>query len=306
MINFITKHIKLRLSSNQDYKNAIYIQYDFPGHLEIEGNSFRFKKLGLEGDLGQLLPIVNNYKKALELNKIGDFSISEGKLFYSIEDINIQIHTAEEVFILHEIWIEGCYNFKTNSNKLIVADIGMNVGLASLYFAKMHEVEQVLGFEPFGPTYQQALENLKLNEKLNSKVITFNYGLGENEKSLEVNYSSEHRGRTGVWGTDLVNEKVSNEQKERIQIKEFNSEFKKIVEKYPNHDFVLKIDCEGSEYGILENVDNHLLQNVRLIMMEWHKKGPEELERILIKNDFKVFSFNPKSSYVGMIYAIRQ
>jgi len=46
---------------------------------------------------------------------------------------------------------------------------------------------------------------------------------------------------------------------------------------------VIKLDCEGSEYGILDNLYNnrHLLPRVSKIMVEWH--GQEEKKEELIK-----------------------
>jgi hypothetical protein len=67
-----------------------------------------------------------------------------------------------------------------------------------------------------------------------------------------------------------------------------------------------KIDCEGSEYEILDALDQaNLLNKFKIVIMEWHEKGPEKLETYLRKNNFTIFSRRPKSKAIGMIYAVR-
>lgn len=79
-----------------------------------------------------------------------------------------------------------------------------------------------------------------------------------------------------------------------------------IFAQHPDVDFMTKIDCEGSEYDILAVLDQAgLLNKFKIIIMEWHEKGSNELVKYLTKNHFTIFSRRPKSKTVGMIYAVR-
>ena len=122
---------------------------------------------------------------------------------------------------------------------------------------------------------------------------------------MEVEYSAKHRGRAGVWGTKLINEENINIEVEKIKLHSFNIELRRIVEKHPNNDIIIKIDTEGSEYDIFENIDKQLLNPVKVIMLEWHINGPDFIQDILEEIGFKILSLSPKSKKTGMLYAFK-
>ena len=236
----------------------------------------------------------------------GSISICEDNVhFTSHNGIKQIINTAEEIFILNEIWNNGCYSFLINSNKPIVLfDVGMNVGFASLFFSSIQAIQHIYAFEPFLPTYQNAIHNINLNAEAIAKITPINVGLSNRDQILEVDYSNEHRGRIGIWGTDLVYEKINQIQKERLELRDFSKTIKPLLEKHTGFDVVLKIDCEGSEYEILESLDISLLSNTKCIMIEWHNNGPKVLSDKLNKAGFSLLSLYPTSN-VGMLYGFK-
>ena len=68
----------------------------------------------------------------------------------------------------------------------IVIDIGMNVGIASLFFATLPHVEKVYAFEPFKAPYLRAMDNFKLNPALSAKIQAYNFGLSNKFEELDV------------------------------------------------------------------------------------------------------------------------
>ena len=76
-----------------------------------------------------------------------------------------------EKIITKEVFYKERYNWGGRNDRYVVFDIGMNVGIASLFFAQRNDVECVYGFEPFPVTYQRALENISLNVKLMKKIV---------------------------------------------------------------------------------------------------------------------------------------
>lgn len=304
----ILQKLKYHFSINSFNKRVAEINR-FEKIVKCKGNSFFVKGCNLQFLREVHDFILDNVDLFRKLNNDNNISFSlQGKVMICEvgNEIQLTVNTSEELFIINEIWLEGCYNvFIRNREKVIVIDVGMNVGYASLFFASRPSVEKVFSFEPLEPTFLQGLANLNRNEVVKGKINTHNYGLSDKEAELEIDYSKEHRGRMGKWGTDLVLEKINETVKERLALKPFNEVIKEIAKGHPNHEFIWKIDCEGSEYDIFKTIDADVLKNVRAIMIEWHRQGPQPLENILKENNFSLLSLNPSNNKVGMLYAFR-
>ena len=92
---------------------------------------------------------------------------------------------------------------------------------------------------------------------------------------------------------------------ERIELCEAASVLRPIFNSHSDAQFVLKMDCEGSEYGIFKNLDAAgLLGRFDAIMLEWHNHGPHALREMLEKHGYSVFTFGDQPSPIGMLYAI--
>ncbi len=276
--------------------------------ITIKRNSFFIKDCPLIFNKVKHEFILNGIRKFSLLLRQPDisFEIRNDRLICHIKGIKLSVYTAEELFIINEIWVDGCYNIKLKTPKpLIVIDVGMNVSYASLFFASQAAVHKVYSFEPFKPTFRVGLVNISYNSNISSKIKPHNFGLSSRKMTIKVDYSPEHRGRTGIWGTELILDKIKQKNIEKLTLEPFNSTIKSIIAKHLDCEFIWKIDCEGSEYDIFERIDKNLLKHVRAILMEWHKKGPTLLIQKLEENGFTTLSFNPTSTKVGMIYAFR-
>jgi FkbM family methyltransferase len=228
-------------------------------------------------------------------------------LIMEIEGSQAMIENEQELGIVYDIFHIGLYNF-VYDEPVIVVDVGMNVGLASLYFAQRSNVKAVLGYEPFKITYDQALKNFALNPDLAPKIHAFDYGLGDKEETIEIEFDYNIKGSIGIKGIDPNYKNVAskNISKEKLYLKPVDEVFAGIIAEYPDTEIVVKMDCEGAEYGILETLDKHgQLDRIKIIVMEWHKKGPDPILGYLKKYGFTCFSRLPKSKNVGFIQAVR-
>ena len=77
-------------------------------------------------------------------------------------------------------------------------------------------------------------------------------------------------------------------------------------------EIVVKMDCEGSEFPIFEDLEvRGLIGKIRIFMIEWHKwwshdKTGFDLVRPLLANGFDILDqTNVANPHAGMIYAIR-
>jgi FkbM family methyltransferase len=246
------------------------------------------------------------YDLARELYSSGNakYRLQAHRLLITVDELVFNLTTSEELFILHEIFVKRAYGFDFGE-RCVVIDVGMNVGVASLYFASFPQVDNVVGFEPFRPTLEQAKVNLGHNVNLSRKIRYENFGLGPKDETLQVSYNYSNKGQVGIHGTALVADDVTRVEKETILIKDASTVVKGIVNEFPDRAFILKLDCEGSEYGILQNLfDSRLLSVFKIVFIEWHRDGAEPLLKCLRQSGF--VSFHQRTSKtVGMIYAAK-
>ncbi len=201
------------------------------------------------------------------------------------------------------VFIQNEYSFSLRSNNYTVIDIGMNIGATSLWFAQNPAVKKIYSFEPAESTYKQAVRNLEYNPALAQKIEAHCYGIGGKEGTVTVSYNPAKPGQT----SSVVDRFAENADlpKEILQIKEASSVLEPIINENDNKIF-LKIDCEGAEFEIMENLHaKRLLKKIDVIIMEWHYRPPERIIEILEQNKFMVFCTHEIRNYVGMLRAVR-
>jgi FkbM family methyltransferase len=208
---------------------------------------------------------------------------------------------------LNEIFAKEAYHFDTTLPSIVI-DIGTNVGMAALYFAKKRNVKRVFGFEPFQETAEAANDNFRLNHQLSSKIHLENFGLSDKEEALSINYSFKAGQLASIKKTNLLLQEGSESELITVHVKKATQALETILRQYPNEKKILKIDTEGSEYEIIQDLrESGLLRSFDYIMVEWHGERYQVLVDILKSNKFKVVvtDQNYSSSFgdTGMIYA---
>lgn len=277
---------------HNDLSNTIACAINFNQKISPETHKFIFEKLPEFIDLIQKCD--------------ADIEVGEGgSLMISIEGLRFNVQTSEEIFILREIFYEGIYNLSLPHN-CIVVDIGMNVGIASLYFAKNNNVKQVYGFEPFDLTLEKAIDNFSINKPVSKKIIYNNKGLGKENKEIDVDYTFDVKGSVGIdrfpeWY--LGGERF----KKRIRIIDASLALEEIIDKNLDSEIVMKIDCEGSEYDVVESLyDKNILKRISAIMIEWHNFEKNKiLFDLLTLSNFRILNTSPYGRNIGMIYGFR-
>lgn len=242
-----------------------------------------------------------NFLINLKVNK-ATFESVNNKLIIQIDGLKFSINSWEELLILNEVFVEGIYNYKSD-DEFILFDIGMNVGITSLYFSKNEKCSAIFAFEPFLKTREFAKENFSLN-RTSSKIKVYDFGLGYPERTIKVNYNEEFKGSVGING---VAEYINVDDKDVFEL-EIRDVAESILKNNigNNKSIILKIDCEGAEYEIINRLkEQNVLSKISCLMIEWHVKGPNRIIDILLSENFKMFSFNENSKTIGMIYAVK-
>lgn len=303
VFNKIQRSVAYRLANTEWERLAIH-----NGFSVKKGEPLYIKEIDFSLPYGKFDFLLRSLQPAIHLayRVNAKFQTVDDSLIVELCGLKFNPQTPEDLYILDEIYVEGCYNFDLPGSFSLI-DIGMNVGMASLYFATHKpNIASIYSFEPFKPTYEQAMQNYSLNKEAATRIKPHLYGLGKRAETLQVDYSYEHKGRAGLGGTELVKDLVENPDKQEIIIKDITEELTRIFTNDSSGQFVMKIDCEGAEYGIFEVLGNITgFEKVKIIMLEWHEKGPKELTDKLIGCGFASFSFQPFSEKAGMVYAIR-
>jgi len=289
-------------------KNAVDPSYFLPcredGDLRLRGGGLTLSHVE-EWVLKAFDPLLGLATAGAALEQTGD-----GSFVVTLGNLRLALETPQDILTAKEILVDGCYNFQL-PNHCAVLDIGMNVGIASLWFALKNEVEVVYGYELFDPTYRQAERNLELNGSLQKKVHMFNYGVGFPSRTMNLPYSYELKGSIGINGIEQEAASIFRTDNLEAQMIEVRIEdcarvIGEVRNQNPGRELVVKMDCEGSEYEIMDRLDRQgLVREAILYMIEWHKRGPGQISKILQRHGFTVMSLNPMSNYVGMIYASR-
>lgn len=169
-----------------------------------------------------------------------------------------------------------------------------------MYLAQKQEIIKIYGYEPFPETFAQAENNLKLNPKLAEKISIFNIGLGGKNEVKEFHYSRELPGSMST----AVDKFPQNAETAKVQMRNAGEVLQPIFE--ANENIMLKMDCEGGEYEIIETlIAGGLLQKIKVIIMEWHFRKPDLLVQLLNANGFFCFCNHEIVNYQGIIRAVK-
>lgn len=228
-------------------------------------------------------------------NNVG---ITKDKIRFDISDC------AKVCAHIREILIEETYNLSFKEDSVVI-DIGMNRAIASLFFAAKENVKRIYAFEPFVQTHVLAQKNLDLNPELNKKIQTFTYGLGKENKTLTIPYSVNASDRMSTIHTIPVKHNI---QVETVIVKDAAQILAPIFEQNKDSRIIIKSDCEGAEFEILERLnEKNLIGKIDAVLMEYHFEKPDRLVKILTESGFAVHVICrlKGESIVGYLYAVK-
>lgn len=180
----------------------------------------------------------------------------------------------------------------------VVLDIGASIGDSAIYFA-LNGAKRIVSLEPYPYTYNVAKENIKLNG-LAGKVALINQACGARKGWVVIDPAFQNNDRNSI-------KHFSKGKTVKV------TTLDELVKRYGIHDAVLKIDCEGYEYGILKNSSRSLLRKFKTIVMEYHY-GFRSLEVKLRRCGFNTRHTNSiysrkmddkVNSLYGLLYAER-
>lgn len=186
---------------------------------------------------------------------------------------------AGELFRLKEIFVDMVYGDDFAGK--IVVDVGICNGDSSIFFAKKG-ARIVVGLEPFPESLELSLENIKLNG-LGHTIIPLGFALASTSRddSLVVAPSSTGHNRLLTSDDGRYSESNKTIPVRTISIADLVGRLNL------NKIDILKIDCEGGEYEIIETMPETVARTIERIILEYHS-GPRDLPARLSSFGFRV------------------
>ncbi|MGC8615372.1 MAG: FkbM family methyltransferase, partial [Thermoprotei archaeon] len=171
-------------------------------------------------------------------------------------------------------------------------DVGASIGDTAIYFS-LRGAKEVVAFEPYPFPYRFAVENVEANGLRNVRLI--NAAVADENGSIRLT-----TGET-TTGDDL------KPSEDGVEVPVYSLD--RVLEEYGPFE-VLKMDCEGCEYGAL--ISSRRIGELKQIQVEYHY-GPERIVEALSRAGFEVKftgshkSHNPYATdpnmLVGYVYA---
>ncbi|MGC8483937.1 MAG: FkbM family methyltransferase [Thermodesulfobium sp.] len=175
---------------------------------------------------------------------------------------------------LFGVFFREDYKFLNPENSIVI-DIGANIGDTPIYFA-LNNARKIIALEPYPYSYNYALKNIEMNS-LNDKITLLNAGYG-NETEIKINKNKITNGLTFL-----------TPEENGLKIIKLYS-LKTLLGEYNINEAILKMDCEGCEYNLL-NEENGTLRKFKRVELEFHY-GYRNLESKLREAGFIVSHSN--------------
>ncbi|MBL8490174.1 MAG: FkbM family methyltransferase [Rhodocyclaceae bacterium] len=174
--------------------------------------------------------------------------------------------------LFREIFIAGVYDVPLPSSAQRIIDCGSNIGMSILYFKTRYPGARILGFEPH-PTVFAALErNVRTNGLTDVRIRQA--ALSDKPGTVEFFL---HEGGEGALNMGMFG--FPGEAKSlTVEAETLSSHLEEETD-------LLKLDIEGAETSVLEDLASHgLLRRIRRIVCEYHhhlSAADDSLSRIL-------------------------
>ncbi|OQB29172.1 MAG: 2-O-methyltransferase NoeI [Bacteroidetes bacterium ADurb.Bin174] len=226
--------------------------------------------------------IIRKLKKYLGLIQVEqDLSVSGEVVLF---DRNFSFHHKGSYLDTYsEIFNKQIYKFNPRSEKPIIIDCGANMGLSLLYFSLNYPNAKIFAFEPDNTVLPFLEKNIKSFGMKN--VQLFKKAVWNNNEILKL-YTD------GGMGGSVVNNYNENQvpiEIEAIRLLDFIGDL---------HVDLLKMDIEGSEYGVIKDCESKLNQ-IDNLFVEYHSfiDREQKLDEILLLLKNNGFRYHLSQSY---------
>jgi FkbM family methyltransferase len=159
-----------------------------------------------------------------------------------------------------------------------IIDVGANIGVFSMY-AAFHGAKRIYAFEPNKESFETLLMNIRENG-LEDIIIPINKAVSEKDGDYLLIPKA-----SSPYNKSFSNTADKSEEMDRIETISLPTFIKQNnIEKID----LLKMDCEGAEFGIIPNMPSETWSKIDKYKLEFHNlKRKKEITDILTKYGFR-------------------
>jgi len=238
----ITCRLRLLLAIRKLFRNLLFI--GIMKYLIRHGFIFRFV---CDGELiGKFFSVI-------------DLIYRDGEFLLRMPDgILLTIDSLDPV-IIAETWLYDIHFLGFDLSDWFVLDIGAFVGDTALYYAKRGAF--VVAVEPSPSNYETMLRNLDLNPELKPRIVPVNAAVGGVDGFVELRYKAAVDSNASAHGTGWFVAKVRS-----VRLSTLIKELEDIVgiDMGRFRVRVLKVDCKGCEYELVNDSSLKLFDIVKI------------------------------------------
>ena len=186
--------------------------------------------------------------------------------------IKIRVRSTD-LMALTNVWMINEYDvedFEINTNDIVI-DIGAHIGLFSLLVSQLCKTGKILSFEPVSENFDLLVSNLKLNHIKN--ILPFNMAVSKNSGRLDLFLNNDQSAHS-----------IFSKSSESINVE--STSLQKIFEEHKISSCkILKLDCEGAEYEIIDSLPSEYLDKIQNMVIEYHLADtkPELVKSLILK-----------------------
>ena len=201
----------------------------------------------------------------------------KNNIITTLQGIKFDIKLFDEI-IFAETFLHDIHFSDFDLRNKVVIQAGGFTGDTALYYA--NRGAKVYSFEPDPNSYEAAIRNLKLNPKLNKKIVFQNLAI-DKDRTIEFPISDGSSGGSSIYNTD----KNRTVRVRSVSIKTILNEFK------IKNPFLLDLDIKGSEFNV---INEKVLSKFEIIRIEYSTKiGDKKIgSRSYIIKKLKQYGFN--------------
>ena len=201
---------------------------------------------------------------------------------YSLQ-FDIREATGHDIVLSDQIVIDEMFNenvydihddtFDTNDTMI---DVGANIGATSI-LAWTKGARKIIAFEPEQNNYRQLKKNIKLN-KLKSVITPIKLAIADKVGTSEI-----FNGQGGSFISESNG--APSELRDKLDVKKesIDTTTLDLALEDLNKIALLKIDCEGAEYMIIEAASLDALRKCQRIVMEYHQTDEITFGKMIAK-----------------------
>jgi FkbM family methyltransferase len=217
--------------------------------------------------------------------------------FKNGQKLKIRVKSTD-FYALTNVWLVEEYNQKKLDIRKgdTIIDIGAHIGSFTIYASQFCNKGRIYCYEPIKDNYELLVHNISINKLTNA--IPIQKAVSDKTGSVKIFLSPDSAAHSLFMKTDQYADVES------ISLKEIFDSNK--IE----HCDLLKLDCEGSEYLILNSLPDSYFELIQKIVMEYHinRDEPNQLQNLMDKLKSLNYNVNIEKDIAesGILFAIKE